>query len=108
MRHCWCAAMAARGSGSRAFYSHEVCEIIAGIGEDPTRVSLYALRHSNIVRMLLKNTPIRIAAALHNTSVSQVEKNYSVHISEYSDEIARAALLHEPPIADANVVPLVR
>ena len=59
--------------------------------------------------MLLKNIPIRLIASLHNTSVGQIEKNYSAHITEHSsDDLSRTGLLSEPaPLAD-NVVPLVR
>jgi hypothetical protein len=66
---------------------------------------MYALRHSSIVRMLLRNIPIRLIAALHNTSVGQIERNYSRHITEHdSDAISRRALLE--PAADANIIPL--
>ena len=51
---------------------------------------MYALRHSSIVRMLLKNIPIRLIAALHNTIVGQIERNYSKHITEHTSTISRA------------------
>jgi hypothetical protein len=65
------------------------------------------LRHSSIVRMLVQNIPIRIAASLHNTSTSMIEKHYSRYITEHSiDDISRKALLqHEPPSGD-NIVAL--
>jgi hypothetical protein len=56
--------------------------------------------------MLLKNIPIRLVASLHNTSVAMIEKTYARHITEYSDDISRKALLqHEPPSGD-NIVAL--
>ena len=58
-------------------------------------VTVYALRHSSIVRMLLKNIPIRLVASLHNTSVAMIEKNYSKYITEHSDDISRNALLQQ-------------
>jgi hypothetical protein len=58
--------------------------------------------------MLLSNVPIRVVAALHDTSVPQIERNYSAHIAEYSDEVARAALLPEQPTAAATVIPIGR
>jgi len=59
--------------------------------------------------MLLKNIPIRLIAALHNTSVGQIERNYSRHITEHSsDDLARTGLLPEPTPASGNVVPLAR
>ena len=58
---------------------------------------MYCLRHSSIVRMLLRNVPIRLAASLHNTSVAMIEKHYSRYITEHSiDDITRAGLLSEP------------
>ena len=87
-------------------YRRDVREILRAIGEDPDTVTLYALRHSSIVRMLLKNIPIRLIAALHNTSVDQIERNYSKHVTEHSiDDITRAGLLPEPePATDAKVI----
>jgi integrase len=90
-------------------YRRDVREVVAAIGEDPDVVTLYSLRHSNITRMLLKNLPIRLIASLHNTSVGQIERNYSANISETAiDDISRAGLLSEPAPADDNVVPLRR
>jgi integrase len=90
-------------------YHRQVDKIVRAIGLDPAVVTVYALRHSSIVRMLLANIPIRLVASLHNTSVAMIEKHYSRHIHEYGDEHARVALLlHEPPLAPAasNVIPI--
>jgi integrase len=85
----------------------QVDKVVTAIGLDPDVVTMYALRHSSIVRMLLKNIPIRLVASLHNTSVAMVERTYSRYITEHSDDISRAALLqHEPPLAGDNVVAL--
>jgi integrase len=81
---------------------------VAAVGLDPEEVTIYALRHSSIVRLLLRNVPIRLVASLHDTSVSQIEKNYSRHITEYADDHARAALLQPEPTTTDNVVALVR
>jgi integrase len=90
-------------------YRRDIRAIIASIGEDPDKVTAYALRHSSIVRMLLRNVPIRLIAALHNTSVGQIEKNYSANITEHdTDAISRAGLLHEPAVVAGNVIPLTR
>jgi integrase len=91
-----------------AYYRSDIREIVASISEDAEKVTVYALRHSSIVRMLLKNVPIRVVAALHNTSVPQIERNYSAHIAEHSDDVARAALLPAPPTAAATVIPMGR
>ena len=70
---------------------------------------MYCLRHSSIVRMLLRNVPIRLVASLHNTSVAMIEKHYSRYITEHSiDDITRAGLLSEPAPAADNVVALAR
>jgi integrase len=81
-------------------------EIVARTGLDPEVVTAYALRHSSIVRALLKNVPIRVVAATHNTSVAMIEQNYSSHIAEHSDEVSRVALLEAPLPAGSNVVPI--
>jgi integrase len=120
------AALLARADGSSwgavnpaANYRRAVREIVEAIGEDPGRITMYCLRHSSIVRMLLKNIPIRLAASLHDTSVGQIERNYSRFITEHhTDDLARASLLSEPAPAAVefihedkftdNVVALVR
>jgi integrase len=73
---------------------------------DPDEVTLYALRHSSIVRQLLANVPIRIVATLHDTSVRMIERTYSRYIAGHSDAIARRALLEIQQPSAANVVPL--
>ena len=78
---------------------------VTAAGLDPDVVTMYALRHSSIVRMLLRNVPIRLVASLHNTSVAMIEKHYSRYITEHSiDDITRAGLLSEPTPAGDNVV----
>jgi integrase len=97
------------GNNPGLSYHRQVNNIVAAIRLDPTVVTAYALRHSSIVRMLLKNVPIRLVASLHNTSTAMIEKTYSKYITEHSDDISRKALLHyeEPQAAVAdNVVAL--
>jgi hypothetical protein len=91
-------------------YRRPIREVFKSVGENPDKTTLYALRHSNITRMLLRNIPVRLIAGLHNTSVFQIEKNYSKHITEHAiDDISRAGLLSEPePAADAKIIPLAR
>ena len=89
-------------------YHRQVDNVVTAVGLDPAEVTMYCLRHSSIVRMLLRNVPIRLVASLHNTSVAMIEKHYSKYITEHSDDVSRHALLHhEPPAAD-NVVALAR
>src|SRR6516164_1026036 len=83
-----------------------VDKVATAVGLGP-EVTMYALRHSSIVRMLLANVPIRLIASLHNTGVAMIERNYSRYITEHSDDISRKALLqHELPSGD-NIVALV-
>jgi integrase len=90
-------------------YHHRVDKVVTAIGLDPDEVTMYCLRHSSIVRMLLRNIPIRLVASLHNTSVAMIEKHYSRYITEHSiDDITRTGLLSEPTPAADNVVAMVR
>ena len=85
----------------------QVDSVVKAIGLDPAEVTMYCLRHSSIVRMLLRNVPIRLVASLHNTSVSMIEKHYSRYITEHSvDDIARIGLLSEVAPAGGNVLEL--
>jgi integrase len=90
-------------------YHRQVGKVVTAIGLDPAEVTMYCLRHSSIVRMLLRNVPIRLVASLHNTSVAMIEKHYSKYITEHSiDDITRVGLLSEHTPAADNVVALVR
>jgi hypothetical protein len=75
-------------------------------GQDPDEVTMYALRHTSIVRQLLANVPIRIVAVNHDTSVGMIEKNYSRHIGDHSDAVVRAAMLDLAESAQDIVVSL--
>jgi integrase len=89
-------------------YHRHVAKVVTAIDADPD-ATMYALRHSSIARMLLRNVPIRLVASLHNTSVAMIEKHYSKYITEHSiDDITRAGLLSELTPAVENVVALVR
>jgi integrase len=60
---------------------------------DPAEVTIYALRHSSIVRQLLGNVPIRVVAVNHDTSVAMLERTYSRYIGDHADALARRTLL---------------
>ena len=95
------------GDDPSQYYRRDIREIVTSLDLDPDEVTLYALRHSSISRMLLRNVPVRLVAGLHDTSVGQIERNYSKYITEHSDDHARAALLQlEEPVGD-NFVPPV-
>ena len=68
----------------------------------------YALRHSSIVRSLLAGVPARVVAATHDTSIVMLEAVYSSFISDFSDAVARPALLATPPLADGGSSKLVQ
>ena len=53
----------------------------------------YALRHSSIVRGIRANLPIRLVAALHDTSVVMIERHYSRWITEGLEELAARAVV---------------
>ena len=53
----------------------------------------YALRHSSIVRGIRAGLPIRLVAALHDTSVAMIERHYSRWITEGLEEFAAKAIV---------------
>ena len=63
----------------------------------------YALRHSAIVRGIKAGLPIRLVAALHDTSVSMIERHYSRWIVDGLDEMAKQAVVPLVPKADTVV-----
>ena len=67
-------------------------------------MTIYALRHSSIVRQLLAGVPIRVVAVNHDTSVAMIEKTYSKYIGDHSDAITRRALLDLTEPLGGNVV----
>jgi integrase len=73
-------------------------------GVDPDEVSIYALRHSSIVRQIKANVPLRIIAATHDTSVAMIERHYSECITDHADEMTRAAMLDFSTPAEGNLV----
>lgn len=75
----------------------------------PAATTIYSLRHSSIVRMLLRNVPIKIVADQHDTSVAMIERHYGRWIKHHADDIVRAALIDTAPPAEPDkVVPLRR
>jgi integrase len=66
----------------------------------------YALRHSSIVRALLRGLPTRLVADMHDTSVAMLERTYAKYIADHSDTAIRAAQLDLAPTTEEKVVPL--
>ncbi|MGM4967304.1 hypothetical protein AB7714_27645 [Tardiphaga sp. 1201_B9_N1_1] len=63
---------------------------LAGV---PADTVMYALRHSSIVRGLVKNLPVRLVAALHDTSIQMIEKHYAAFIIDMTEDMARQTLI---------------
>jgi integrase len=53
----------------------------------------YAFRHSSIVRHLQRGLPVRLTAALHDTSSEMIEAHYSAFIVDASIELSRRAAI---------------
>ncbi|QQM06124.1 hypothetical protein I8G32_04704 [Rhodopseudomonas palustris] len=69
VRHAWAKTVEAAGS--------------------PEDTIMYALRHSSIVRGLIAGLPVRLVAALHDTSIRMIEEHYSAYIVEMTEDLAR-------------------
>lgn len=74
-------------------HSRLFARVAMSCGLDPAEVTIYALRHSSIVRQLLAGIPIRVVAVSHDTSAGQIERTYSRHIDDHADALVRRALL---------------
>lgn len=66
----------------------------------------YSLRHSSIVRGLRQNLPVRLVAALHDTSVAMIERHYAKWVADGLEDIAAKAIIPMVPTDKSNVVRL--
>jgi integrase len=87
-------------------HRHPFARAVTRAGLNPATVTIYALRHSSIVRQLLANTPIRVVAVQHDTSVVMLERTYSRYIADHADALSRRALLNTTRPVSENVVAL--
>src|SRR5262245_1700263 len=87
-------------------YRRPVINAVARARLDRKVVTLYALRHSSIVRALLAGVPARVVAVQHDTSVGMLERTYSAFIADHSDAVGRRGLLNTAQPVAANVVAL--
>lgn len=73
---------------------------------DLPRAIPYALRHSSIVRGIRANLPIRLVAAMHDTSVAMIERHYGRHIADGLDELAARSVVALVPadVDRSNVI----
>jgi integrase len=53
----------------------------------------YALRHSSVVRGLHAGLPVRLVAAVHDTSVAMIEKHYGAFIVDATEDLLRGAMM---------------
>ena len=67
---------------------HRACEA-AGLKQTVP----YALRHSSIVRAIRLGLPVRLVAALHDTSVVMIERHYCRWIADGLEELAARAVI---------------
>ena len=87
-------------------HSRPFARAVKAAGLDPDEVTIYALRHSSIVRQLLAGVPVRVVAVNHDTSVVMIERTYSRYIGDHADALARKALLDLSEAPSSNVVPI--
>jgi integrase len=87
------------GSDPNQCYRKAFAAVAAAAGLPPA-TTLYCLRHSFVVRNLLRGVPLRVIAATVDSSASMLERHYSAFIADHTDQLTRAALL-EP----AELVP---
>jgi integrase len=66
----------------------------------------YALRHSSIVRQLRAGLPVRLVAALHDTSTRMIETHYAAAIVDALDELSAGAVIPLVSEEQSKVVPL--
>ena len=99
-----------KGNGSRwlkSDHSRPFRRLARRCQLDPAEVTIYALRHSSIVRQLIRAVPTRVVAVNHDTSVVEIESTYSRYITDHTDAVSRAGLLDIAAApATGNIVPI--
>jgi integrase len=65
----------------------------------------YCLRHSSIVRGLRAGLPLRLVAALHDTSSTMIERHYAAYVVDAMDELAAKAVVQ---LDTPTVTPLAK
>lgn len=64
------------GPWKKSDHTRPFSRAVKATGRDPREVTMYALRHSSIVRQLLAGVPIRVVAVNHDTSIAMLERTY--------------------------------
>ena len=93
--------------GQQDLHRKPMRRIFEAAGLDPDVITIYALRHTAIVRTLKRGLPIRTVAAMFDTSVAMIEKTYSKWIVHNSQTEIRAALIEDDAVG-GNVIALRR
>jgi integrase len=88
----------------RSDHTRLFARAVADIEESSSPLTIYALRHSNIVRQLLGGVPVRVVAVNHDTSVAMLERTYSRYIGDHSDSLSRRVMLDLDELDATNVV----
>lgn len=68
------------------------------------KVIPYSLRHTSIVRGIRANLPIRLVAALHDTSVQMIERHYARWIADGLEDLAAKAIVPLVPDNEGRIV----
>ena len=68
----------------------------------------YTLRHSSIIRQIRSNTPLRLIAFVHDTSVAEIERTYARYLNNAADDARKGLLADEAAPTLDNVVRLAR
>lgn len=68
----------------------------------------YALRHSSIVRCIRQGLPIRLVAALHDTSVRMIEKHYARWITDGLEELVARSVVPLVPHETKKIIKMAR
>jgi integrase len=74
---------------------------VAAAGFPPGLVP-YCLRHSSIVRGLRAGLPVRLVAAVHDTSASMIERHYGAFIVDATEDLLRRAVVSMAPVEIAG------
>jgi integrase len=82
---------------------HPFRQAVVAAGLAPS-ITSYALRHSSIVRHLLR-LPASLVASLHDTSEVEIRNHYGAYITDVTDKLVRAEMVDMAP---ATVVPFKR
>jgi integrase len=69
----------------------------------PPSLVPYCLRHSSIVRGLRAGLPVRLVAAVHDTSANMIERHYGAFIVDASEDLLRRAVVSMSSVEPARL-----